>query len=263
MKTPSAYPNLILLILLFSFGCSQVSQRKLVSTETAKSTSTEEPEKSTEVIATQPKTSSNDEPGEEPKTNDVAEASENTSFNLMDNILQSVDRLKGTPYSRELKNDCSGIFHQVLDGMRDQAPNAIFPTIKNARTSRAIAAWYAKKGHFSIVRDPASQGDLIKPGMVMFYGHGDSTSHYNYRTMTIDTLKARKIGINHVAIVLEIHRDKNNVLQSYTIFHGRNVGKNAGVTISQKTYQNHPELPAYGNWLEPWLAIAEIVTEKK
>lgn len=260
MKPTNIYQNLLLLVLLFSFGCGPVSQRKLVSTETPKNTSADEPEKTTKMVETQAETKPNVELGKEPKAID-AESSENTAFNLMDNIRQSVDSLEGTPYSRELKNDCSGIFHRVLNGMRGQLPNAKFPTIKNARTSRGIAAWYAKNGHFTIVRNPRLQGDLIKPGMAVFYGHADSKVHYNYKTMTIDTLKARRIGINHVAIVLEVNRDKNNVLQSYTIFHGRNVGKNAGVTISRRTYQRHPELPVYGNWGEPWLAIAEIVTE--
>jgi hypothetical protein len=181
------------------------------------------------------------------------------SFNLMTNIDQSVDRLEGTPYSRELKNDCSGIFHQVLDGMRNQCPDAIFPTIENARASRDIAAWYEKNGDFEIVRDPANQDELIQPGAVMFYGYASRASLYDYKTMTIDTLTKRGVGINHVAIVTEVNRDENGVVQSYVIFHGRNKGKPASETVSQLAYDNHPELPAYGNWGEPWLAVADVL----
>lgn len=267
MKIPNVYLKLLLILFLFSYGCGQVAERKLVGPSTANRSvekqPSAEPVEPPQTNTANPESTTNDKTSIEPSMDNSAELSKSSSFDLMANIQQSVDSLTGTPYSRELGNDCSGIFLQVLDGMRDQAPNAIFPTKRNARTSRAIAVWYAKHGDFKIVRNPKTQGDLIKPGMVMFYGYANRDSLYNYKTITLDTLKTRGIGINHIAVVMEVNRDKNNVVQSYTIFHGRNVGKNAGTTTSCRTYPFHPELPVYGNWGEPWLAIAEIVTPKK
>jgi hypothetical protein len=47
------------------------------------------------------------------------------------------------------------------------------------------------------------------------------------------------------------------------MFHGRNAGKNAGETTSRRVYTNHPELHVYGNWAEPWLAIADVMAPPK
>jgi len=81
--------------------------------------------------------------------------------------------------------------------------------------------------------------------------------------MTIDTLAKSGTGINHVAIVTDVTRDENGVLQSYVIFHGRNVGKPASKTTSKRSYDRHPELPVYGNWGEPVLAVADPMIAKQ
>jgi len=267
MKMFNSFYKLSLFILLFAFACKPLSKIESTGPDTVKKPGEEEQisqaRETDEELVPDTEVSSGDNPVDKPIVADAFGLCGNLEFDLMENINQSVKRLEGTPYDRALKNDCSGIFHQMLDGMRDLCPNAIFPTITVARSSRSIAGWYAKNGHLTIVRDPASQGDLIKPGTVMFYGHTQHAALYNYQTMTIDTLTAPRVGINHVAIVIEVSRDENNVLQSYIIFHGRNVGKNAGITTSRRTYPFRSGLPVYGNWGEPWLAIAEVLTPKR
>lgn len=255
MKNSTTHLVLSFIVLLFVFGCGKSPEKS--AAEDAKA------EDKTTTISTDQSNDGNTTSADNQTKTIVLTACDNPSFELMANIDQSVEELTGTPYSRELKNDCSGIFHQVLDGMRDECPNVSLPTIDEARSSRHIAGWYEENGNFKIIRDPKSQGDLIKPGMVMFYGHAKRAALYNYQTMTIDTLTARGTGINHVAIVTEVTRDENGVLQSYVMFHGKNVGKPAGTTISRMTYDDHPELPVYGNWGEPWLAIAQVLAPKQ
>lgn len=250
MKNPTTHIVSLLIILFIFSGCGSNSQ------QTSKNTNDSRISDRKEVKQT---------PGETPKQPEIVivDPCGNTSFDLMENINKSVVKLEGTPYSRELKNDCSGIFHQVLDGMRADCPDAIIPTIDQARSSRNIAVWYASHGELKIIRDPSSEGDLIQPGKVLFYGHASHASSYNYKTMTIDTLAKQGTGINHVAIVTDVTRDENGVLQSYVIFHGRNEGKPASKTTSRRTYDRHSELPVYGNWGEPWLAIADPILAKE
>jgi hypothetical protein len=255
MKTVSTRISILLFVLFFAFGCRQTSeiQKTKTPTETTAKEPTKDPVPKTPEIPKVKKV-------EAPTSADLCGKPD---FDLMANIDQSVVELSGTPYSRELKNDCSGMFHQVLDGVRKECPKSNMPTIDNARSSRSIAVWYDKNGGLEIIRDPANQGDLIQPGAVMFYGHGKLADSYNYETMNIETLAKQGTGINHVSIVTEVTRDENGVLQSYTMFHGRNVGKNAGETTSRRVYTNHPELPVYGNWAEPWLAVANVMAPPK
>ena len=151
------------------------------------------------------------------------------------------------------------MFYMVLDRLKDQCPKAILPNPENARSSRHIAAWYEKNGALKIVRDPANEYQFIKPGMVMFFGHAKRASIYNYQTMTIDSLKAPEIGINHIAIVTEVTVDANGIIQSYKMFHGLNKGKTARVTTAVR---DNSKYPTYGNWGEPWLAVAEVFVPK-
>jgi len=257
MKFTNTQMSIFFIVLLFAISCGQVSDKKENQFRATTKTATKKAAKTPE-----------EKPAEIPVIKEVVEPTAadlcgKPNFNLMANIDASVEKLSGIPYSRELKNDCSGMFHQVLDGVRKDCPKANMPNIDVARSSRGIAGWYAKNGGLEIIRDPTNQGDLIQPGVVMFYGHGKLADKYNYKTMTIDTLTKQGTGINHVSIVTEVSRDENGVLQSYKMFHGRNAGKNAGETTSRRVYERHPELSVYGNWAEPWLAIANVMAPPK
>lgn len=185
-----------------------------------------------------------------------------SNFDLIKNIKTSVKALKGTPYSQAKKTDCSGMFHKVLDGIKKACPNSILPSIKKVRSTRDLAKWYYDHGDFQIIKNPKEESQLIQERAVMFYGYGTRKWPYDYETMTIDMLIIRGVGINHIAIVTKVNRE-NGIVQSYDIFHGRNPRKPAGVTTSHRVYDRHPGLPVYGNWKEPWLAVANVLGTKK
>lgn len=183
------------------------------------------------------------------------------SFDLAKKVNSAAKELEGVPYSQANKTDCSGMFHKMLNTFRDDCPNALLPTIDKARSTRDIAKWYHDQGTLKIIRDPSKNSQLIKPGMVMFYGYGSRLGQYDFQNLNIEKLTIRGEGINHVAIVTSVEM-KDGVVESYDIFHGRTVGKPSGTTTSSRVYPNHPELPMYGNWKEPWLAVAEVLVPK-
>ena len=264
MKTPTIYTVLISLTFFFLLGCSQVSQKKETPADSGNSTSSNAAENVDQgsphpagINADESDVASGDPMNEENTRTVVIDACGNSGFDLLANIRQSAESLSGTVYVYG-KTDCSGMFHQVLDGFRGECPNAILPNPENARSSRHIAAWYDKNGDFTIVRNSKADGRLIKPGMVMFFGHTKRALKYNYQTMTIDTLKAQGIGINHVAIVTDVKLDANGRVQSYEMFHGLNKNKVAQITTSYR----ESDYPVYGNWGEPWLAVAEVLAIK-
>jgi hypothetical protein len=184
------------------------------------------------------------------------------SFNLEQTVVASANLLKGTPYSQANKTDCSGMFHKMVNILRDSCPDVLLPKITSSRSSRDIANWYHKNGNLTIIRDPNNSGHLIKPGAVMFYGYGSRTNNYDYRKITIDSLILRNKGINHIAIVTSVNI-VNDRLESYEIFHGRNPSKPAGITTSRRVYSYQVDLPVYGNWKEPLLAVADVFGEVK
>lgn len=186
----------------------------------------------------------------------------NSSFDLIATIRKSAKKLTGTKYSQAKKTDCSGMFHKLLDSFRDECPNVILPTINEARSSRDIAKWYYDHGNFKIIRNPEESGHLIKLGMVMFYGYASQAEKYNRKKLDINTIIARGKGTNHVAIVTSVEM-KDGVVESYEIFHGRNPKHPAGITTSRRIYPHRPNTPVYGNGPQPWLAIAEVLTERK
>lgn len=181
---------------------------------------------------------------------------------LIEIIRASSNQLSGTKYSVAKKADCSGMFHQLLNTFKTDYPDYKFPTINNARSSRDIALWYSKNGDFTIIRDIEKSRHLIQPGMVMFYGYGDPKIKYNRKKMNMQHLITRGTGINHVAVVTNVHI-KNGVLESYDIFHGRNPKHPAGITTSRRIYLNRPNVPSYGNGMEPWVGIAPILVQEK
>ena len=229
MKTSISYSLFLFLFLLFSIACK-------------KSKPTNSPKQTNKITK-----------------NDLCG---NPHFDLVSSIRNGAKKLTGTSYSQANKTDCSGMFHQLINSFREACPNAILPTIKNARSTRDIANWYHKNGTFRIIRDPEKDSELIQPGAVMFYGYGTRAWDYDHKSITIETLIIRNVGINHVAVITDVKRKDGNV-ESYEIFHGRNPKHPAGITTSRRIYPNQPNLPIYGNWKEPWLAVANVLASKK
>jgi len=177
---------------------------------------------------------------------------------LLTEIRASSDKHTGTPYNSAKQADCSGMFHRVLNDIREICPGAVLPTLKNARSSRGLAKWYHDNGDFKIIRNPEQSGHLIQPGMVMFYGY--SNKPYDLEKITIDELAIRGTGINHVGIVIHIEKENDKVI-SYRLFHGRTPGKPAEASTLYLKEPNNPDILPYANWKEPWLGIANVLVE--
>ena len=260
---------LFILSLLFFYSCQQSPQGQQSNSdnpangETTTVDSTDSSSSEGDTLSSTPEAnpSENSPTGGTLPPANVAVLCNDNSFDLEAAVNNAAQQLSGTPYSQENKTDCSGMFHKAINTIRAVCPDAGLPTIEEARSSRDIAGWYHKNGDFLIVRDPAQSQDLIQPGAVMFFGYGSRLGQYNFQSMTIDTLMTRNVGINHVAIVTSVKR-VDGVVESYEMFHGRSPGKPASVTSSSRVYANHPDLPTYGNWKEPWLGVANMLAKK-
>ncbi len=181
-----------------------------------------------------------------------------SSADLEKSIQQAAISLSGVKYSSANLTDCSGMFHKMVQKIKTTCPNALLPTISEARTTRLIAQWYHDNGNLEIIRDAASKGDLIRPGAVLFFGYGLRRNSYDYENLDMATLTTQGIGIVHISVVTSVTKENGKVV-SYEMFHGRNPSKPSGITSSKlKPYRD--DLPAYGNWDQPLLAVANIIT---
>ncbi len=170
-------------------------------------------------------------------------------------VQTSAQVLSGIPYSHANKTDCSGMFHKLVDKVRMACPNAVLPEIETSRTTRGIAHWYFNNGNFTIVRNPQEMGKHIRPGTVMFYGYGNR--EYDFATLSIADLVKQGTGIKHVSVVTEVTVENGEVV-AYKMFHGRRPGKPSAITGSELRPRRQ-ELPPFGNWKDPLLAVADIV----
>ncbi len=161
-------------------------------------------------------------------------------------------------YNTEKLSDCSGMFLRLCSNLKKKCDDYIFPSSKAVRDTRRLAKWYAKKGRLTIIENAEASGYLIKPGAVMFYGHGGVT----YNDLTIEKITAND-GIEHVGTVTSVTKDKNGKVIQYSLFHGRSNGKPAGRTTYHQLKPYRTQLPAYGNWNQQWVAVADIMTPKK
>lgn len=180
-------------------------------------------------------------------------------LDLETSLLTAAKELDGTLYSNG--GDCSGIFHRVVDILRKECPELEFPELKISRSSREIAVWYHEHDQLKLIAEPAMSGDLIVPGAVMFYGYGlNQGIIYDRHAMTIESVRQRGTGINHVAIVTSVVREDGKVI-SYKIFHGLNPRKPATTTEHFFEQQRYPEYGYYSHWDEPWLAVSNVLVD--
>ncbi len=260
MKTHTrAYLAMLPFVVLIACGCNQ-KKTKPPSNSTTVSNPLSTPD--LQISTTTPEPEPEIIPEKVPKTLTPSAKCDKTDFDLLKNIQESAQSLEGTPYSQANKTDCSGMFHKVLERIKMACPNSILPSINNARSTRDLAKWYHDHGDFRIIRNPKDESDLIQPGAVMFYGYGNRAWPYDHHTITLDTLVVQGVGINHVAIITSVKRE-NGVVKFYEIFHGLNPSKPAGTTTSHRIYNRNPDLPVYGNWKEPWLAVANVLGRKE
>lgn len=177
---------------------------------------------------------------------------------LQNDIVPDLEAL-AIEYSSSNQTDVSGMLHRVLDMMAERFPNDIKkPSIQEARDSRSIAKWYHDQGDLIIIKDALSEGLLIQPGAIIWYGNQDKT----YENATIEDLTVRG-GINHVGIVVRVTKDETGEVTSYDLFHARGIRKPAATTTCTRINPRRPDLPAYGNGKEPWVAIAYPLGKEK
>lgn len=151
------------------------------------------------------------------------------------------------------KRDCSGIFHRLMDILQLECGITERPPIMAYRSSRAIAAWYAKQGTLTIVNNPLHSDYLIRPGTVMFYGEKNK----RYRFLNLNTVLT---NTRHIGIVIAVHTAQDGSVKSYDLFHGRSPKKPAAITsfhVRQPLRSNYPPL---GNGCQPWIACSPLIT---
>lgn len=249
---------------------------KIANTTTQDSTaSTPNPEKT---IATNNKDQTTSEPSKETTTPDNNTSAKNsttnrqTSENKITTALELIARnleKKNLVYDSNLKQDCSGIYHQIKDSIQVRIPELAdqskfkYPLIRDIRSSRQIANWYHENNNLLIVNDAMNQRNKIRPGSVMFYGKPDK----KYSNIDIDLLTDRNNGfsskgaIMHIAVVTSIETDEQGNVIAYTIMHGRNKRYPASRSSSKEVQSNNRKgLPPFGNWSQQWVAMANIET---
>lgn len=153
-------------------------------------------------------------------------------------------------------SDCSGMFHRLLQQMKEAFPAFTCPEVAEARSSRALAQWYYNRGALHIVEDPAGSGPLIRPGAILFFGQPGK----KYPNPTIGQLATYGEGIMHIGTVVDVEKDEQGGVIGYTMFHARGRGKPASHTRHYLRHPGNPALSPFGNWRQPLVAVAYIDT---
>lgn len=188
---------------------------------------------------------------------------------VLESISENLEKKK-LAYASSKGQDCSGIFHQIKDSIQARLPGLRknagyqYPVYNQIRSSRQIANWFHEKGNLMIVEDAVASKNSIRPGSVMFYGKPNK----KYSNMTIDILTDRSNNftsngaIMHIAVVTSVRKDENGNVVDYTIMHGRNSRVHASRSGSKEVQsRNTKGLPAFGNWSQQWVAVANIATK--
>lgn len=154
-------------------------------------------------------------------------------------------------------SDCSGIFHRVLKGLKKRCPENAYPPLSQYRDSRNIARWYHERGELILIQDPLKQTSVIRPGMVLFFGH----TGVWYKNPSIKTLLSPRRGIYHVGVVARVHRDATGKIVQYELFHGHGQrGRTtASVTTWHKRKPDRAGYPPFGNGRQQLVAAARII----
>lgn len=151
--------------------------------------------------------------------------------------------------------DCSGIFHRFLLALQKECENLALPCVTSERNSRSIAQWYEERNRFTVIDDALRQSTMIKPGNLLFFGRRWT----KYPDMTKEKVFRQ---IYHLAIVVDVEKDQNGVVQSYRLFHGRSTGKPAMITDWHRRKPTTANLPPLGNFDEQWIGHATILFSK-
>lgn len=182
------------------------------------------------------------------------------SFDLQDHLINFSKQIEeqNILYNSQNLSDCSGMFLRLCNSLREKCDQYSFPHPSRVRDTRLLGRWYYDNGKLELIEDASTAGPLIKPGAVLFFGHGG----IKYTHLTIDKLTARN-GIEHIGTVTSVTKDQEGNVIKYSLFHGRSSGKPAGRTTYHELEPSRAQLPPFGNWNQQLLGIAYILTPKQ
>jgi hypothetical protein len=143
------------------------------------------------------------------------------------------------PYSSGNLADCSGMAHRVLKSLVSRCEDVLKPTLHEARSAAAMAAWYQGRGRLKRTPDLDAIDQALVPGAIAFF----SAPHSRSKQLN---------QVHHIGFILEVERDADGKVLSYTMFHGRSPGIPAGIT----TDHSRSRSPALGNGRESLVAVA-------
>lgn len=212
------------------------------------------------LLATQPVVMPLPKPELEPQP-EIASAEYSTQCWLEDitnplhQVVTTLEK-KSLLYATKPLTDCSGIFHRVVQGLKDQCPAKEFPTVEQHRDSRAIARWYHEQGKLQLIEDAVESTALLQPGAVLFFGKNGS----EYQELSVDELLTPQKGIAHLGVVVKVHKNASGQVMHYELFHGHGrKGKTpASVTDWHKRTPTRNGYPPFGNGRQQWVAVARL-----
>lgn len=163
---------------------------------------------------------------------------------------------KSLLYATKPLTDCSGIFHRVVLGLKNQCPAKEFPTVAKNRDSQALALWYHEHGKLQLINNAVDNSDLLRPGAILFFGKNGS----EYKNFSVEELMMPQKGIAHLGVVVDVHKNKAGQVEHYELFHGHGKkGKTtASVTDWHKRKPTRTSYPPFGNGQQQWVAIASL-----
>ncbi|MCI5128342.1 MAG: hypothetical protein D3907_07535 [Candidatus Electrothrix sp. AUS3] len=177
---------------------------------------------------------------------------------ITDPLREVVTKLekKSLLYATEPLTDCSGIFHRVVQGLKDQCPAKEFPTVAKNRDSRALALWYHEHGKLQLINNAVDSSDLLRPGAILFFGKNG----FKYRDFSVAELLTPQKGIAHLGVVVDVHKNKAGQVEHYELFHGhgRKGKTTASVTNWHKRTPTRTSYPPFGNGQQQWVAVASL-----
>ena len=124
------------------------------------------------------------------------------------------------------------------------------------RDSRALARWYHERGKLQLIKNAAESTDLLKPGAVLFFGKNGFT----YEDFSVDDLLVPQKGIDHLGVVVKVHKNESGQVLHYELFHGygRKGKTPASITDWHKRTPSRAGYPPLGNGRQQWVAIARL-----
>ncbi|MEM9722662.1 MAG: hypothetical protein AAGA10_25575 [Bacteroidota bacterium] len=208
-------------------------------------------------------------------------------FPLSQSLLEETAKsLEGIGYYSNKIQDCSGMFRRYLSALRAAStpdlhipdPDLVIPEPElpdseykklsfSVRSTKQFGKWYADMGQFIPVHpediELKAYRDMIKPGMVMFYGRSQIKKKDSYKQRDMNP-------INHVGVVVNVEIEAGDIVR-YHLFHGLYKGNPSKITgpegdIStmnhERDYSNRTgksrNYPSLGFADQHWIGIAPI-----